>query len=319
MFWYFPQAAFSVGGIFVIVLRYNALMAHKALIGASLGAIVLAGGLGYYDYRLSKERADLRVEVTTLNQTLASTTKNLDEVTQNGRNLLEALDTEKQRSTFLKEQSDTFGAAVQKLSGTVFTLDKLTKTDPQLLAKYSKVYFLNENYTPVSLVQIPAASVWNGKEEYFHAQALAHLERLLTASKEAGAEVQIISAYRSFERQKDLKSKYKVTYGTGANTFSAEQGYSEHQLGTAVDFTTLALGAAFEKFDQTTSFMWLKEVAYKYGFILSYPKGNAYYIYEPWHWRYVGVELATKLHDEKKNFYDMDQRAINEYLVKIFD
>ena len=270
-------------------------------------------------YRLHAQNTTLNGRIANLTKTLETTEKNLQEMTQNGKNLLEALDTEKQRSNFLKEQSDTFGAAVQKLSGTVFTLDKLTKTDPELLIKYSRVYFLNENYTPASLTLIPPTYVWSGKEEYFHGQAELHLESLIQASRTAGAEVQIISAYRSFERQKDLKSKYRITYGTGANTFSAEQGYSEHQLGTAVDFTTLALGAAFEKFDQTTSFMWLKEIAHKYGFILSYPKGNAYYIYEPWHWRYVGVELATKLHNENKNFYDIDQRAINEYLVKTFD
>ena len=86
-------------------------------------------------------------------------------------------------------------------------------------------------------------------------------------------------------------------------------GILEHQLGTAVDFTSVSLGAVFEKFDSTTPYFWLTENAYTYGFVLSYPKDNAYYIYEPWHWRYVGVELATKLKNEKKNFYDMDSAS----------
>jgi hypothetical protein len=53
--------------------------------------------------------------------------------------------------------------------------------------------------------------------------------------------------------------------------------------------------------------------------VLSYPKNNKYYIYEPWHWRYVGVSLATWLHDNGKYLYDVDQREIDEYLLTIFD
>jgi D-alanyl-D-alanine carboxypeptidase len=59
--------------------------------------------------------------------------------------------------------------------------------------------------------------------------------------------------------------------------------------------------------------------AYKYGFTLSYPKGNTSYVFEPWHWRFVGVKLATDLHNQGKNFYDLDQRSIDAYLVNFFD
>jgi D-alanyl-D-alanine carboxypeptidase len=111
-----------------------------------------------------------------------------------------------------------------------------------------------------------------------------------------------------------------MTFGSGtANSFSADQGYSEHQLGTAVDFTTPAIGAVLTGFDKTASYQWLQANAYKYGFVLSYPKGNGYFVFEPWHWRYVGVELATFLHDQGKNFYDLDQRTIDSYLIKFFD
>lgn len=281
--------------------------------------VVALAGLSYRYYELYEQKNVLTNTVANLESTLATTEKNLAEMTQNSQSLLDALSAEQQKAGFLQEQASTYSAAVQRLSGTVMNLEKLTKTDPQLLAKYSKVYFLNENYTPASLALISSAFVFQGKEAYFHTQALRHLNELVLASGAAGAELKIISGYRSFETQRDLKSKYKVTYGSGANTFSAEQGYSEHQLGTAVDFTSVALGATYEKIDTTTQYFWLLENAHKYGFVLSYPKGNTYYIYEPWHWRYVGVELATKLKEEKKNFYDMDQRELNDYLVKIFD
>ena len=69
----------------------------------------------------------------------------------------------------------------------------------------------------------------------------------------------------------------------------------------------------------TPAYQWMTDNAHKYGFVLSYPKDNSYYVYEPWHWRFVGVKLATDLHNQGKNFYDLDQRVIDTYLVNIFD
>ena len=129
----------------------------------------------------------------------------------------------------------------------------------------------------------------------------------------------MVSAYRSFQYQAQLKGQYLVTYGTGANTFSADQGFSEHQLGTAVDFTAPGLGGGLDGFGETEAYEWLTENAHKYGFILSYPPNNQFYVFEPWHWRFVGEDLAKDLHDDNAYFYDWDQREIDEYLISIFD
>jgi LAS superfamily LD-carboxypeptidase LdcB len=136
---------------------------------------------------------------------------------------------------------------------------------------------------------------------------------------DSSLDLKILSAYRSFGEQGILKSGYKTFYGSGANQFSADQGYSEHQLGTTVDFTTSKLGLNFESFKNTPEYSWLATNAYKYGFTLSYPEGNSFYQFEPWHWRFVGTKLATRLHEEGKYFYDMDQRLIDQYLISIFD
>jgi D-alanyl-D-alanine carboxypeptidase len=111
---------------------------------------------------------------------------------------------------------------------------------------------------------------------------------MLVVAENDGINLRIISAYRSFGSQSELKSSYLMTFGSGANKFSADQGYSEHQLGTALDFTTAELEANFINFDKTTAYQWLLNNAFKYGFILSYPEGNQYYQFEPWHWRFVG-------------------------------
>ena len=216
---------------------------------------------------------------------------------------------------------EVFEETVGEISDTVNILDKLSKTDPELLQKYSKVYFLNEHYVPERLVEIQEKYLYSEREpELIHALVMPHLTNLLNAASAGGATIYVKSAYRSFDEQKYLKSSYSVTYGAGsANQFSADQGYSEHQLGTTVDFITTGLGGQLEGFEKTQEYQWLQTFSYKYGFTLSYPQNNPSYIFEPWHWRYVGIELATLLHDQNKYFYDLEQREIDEYLVNTFN
>lgn len=208
---------------------------------------------------------------------------------------------------------------VGTVSGTVTTLEKLSKTDPELLQKYSKVFFLNEHYAPERVALIPTPYLYSEQnQEVVHALVLPYLEKLLAASKRDGQTLYVRSAYRSFDEQKHLKAAYQVTYGAGtANQFSADQGYSEHQLGTTVDLITTGLGGQLEGFDATPAYQWMLNNAHTYGFTLSYPEGNAHYIFEPWHWRFVGVKLATNLHDTGKHFYDLEQREIDTYLINI--
>ncbi len=220
-----------------------------------------------------------------------------------------------------RNRNAAFEDQIRQIAGTVGTLDRLNQIDRELLQKYSRISFLNENYIPRRLVQIADRFVHpSANDEYFLADAYPHLENLLRAAERARLDLQILSAYRSFDHQADLKSRYLVTYGEGANRFSADQGFSEHQLGTAVDFTTGALGGTLDgRFADTEEYAWLLENAHRFGFILSYPEDNEFYIFEPWHWRFVGRDLARDLHRENAHFYDWDQRRINEYLLTIFD
>jgi len=219
--------------------------------------------------------------------------------------------------------SDTFKDVrgdVKKLSGSVNELEKLSTTDPELLQKYSRIYFLNEHYIPADLEPLQEQYDFvNGKEVTVHADMLPFLEDLLDEASEDGVDLLVLSGYRSYVEQTTLKDSYLVRYGTGANTFSADQGYSEHQLGTTVDFTDKATGENLQAFEKTKAFSWLKANAYKYGFVMSYPENNEYYIYEPWHWRFVGKDLARYLHRNNKSFYDLEQRTIDTYLGSLFD
>jgi zinc D-Ala-D-Ala carboxypeptidase len=286
-------------------------MKNKDLVGVLtllLALAVLGGGFLYYSHT-----TDLSEKLASSEAALNETRATLAHVENENVQLSDALAAEKARN-------DAFEERLGEISGTVGKLDKLARTDPELLQKYSKVYFLNENYVPSALSQIPVEWTHGKEEEYFHTQVWPHLEDLLDDARSDGIELRVVSGYRAFEKQAQLKSAYTVQYGSGANTFSADQGYSEHQLGTAIDFTTETLGASWSSsFDATEAYAWLSENAHEYGFILSYPEGNAYYAFEPWHWRYVGEALAEDLHDRGAHFYDLDQRAIDEYLVDFFD
>lgn len=219
-----------------------------------------------------------------------------------------------------KKKNDDFEDQIHKISGTVGVLDKLSKTDKELLVKYSKVYFLNEHYIPAKTVPIEKKYLYNeAVTKSINAQVEPYLNDMIDAALDDGVKIWVSSAYRSFKEQGGLKGAYTATYGTGANTFSADQGYSEHQLGTTLDFTTEGIGGGLDGIDATAAYTWLQKNAYKYGFVLSYPKGNAYYVFEPWHWRFVGKDLARDLHTANANFYDWDQRKIDTYLISIFD
>lgn len=219
-----------------------------------------------------------------------------------------------------EDKNEDFEDQIKAISGTVGILDKLSKTDEELLQKYSRTYFLNENFVPMKLSKIESKYILAGrKEQYFHGNAVDFLNDMLDEAADDGFDLKVLSAYRSFDEQIAVKSQHTLVYGSGSNAFSADQGYSEHQLGTTVDLSDLVTAGTFTAFATTKEYNWLLENAYKHGFILSYPEDNGFYVFEPWHWRFVGIDLATDLHRENADFYTWDQRKIDEYLVKIFD
>jgi D-alanyl-D-alanine carboxypeptidase len=135
-------------------------------------------------------------------------------------------------------------------------------------------------------------------------RAVTALRKMYAAAADAGAGFGSSTAYRSFNFQKGLFSQYANQWGVAkAETFSARPGYSEHQTGFALDLYDLKGGCAHtECFADTKAGKWLVKHAADYGFIERYPDGETKitgYKWEPWHWRYVGVELAQYMRDEK--------------------
>ena len=302
-------------------------MVHKSgpttyilAVAAGIG-VMTTGFLGMHTLNQSSviETQSQRISEQDLSlQVAQSTILSLEEDLGNVKNDLEDLVKDYEDEL---DRNEEFEDQIMDLAGSLDEFERLNEIDEELLIKYSKVSFLNENYVPSDIEKIEEKYVLEGKgDQYFHADAMRFLERMFDAAKRDDIDLQVISAYRSFDEQNALKGQFTQVYGSGANAFSADQGFSEHQLATTIDLTVASVGGTYQSFGETEAFSWLQDNAHKYGFILSYPEGNNFYIYEPWHWRFVGRDLARDLNrDDNRTFYTMDQREINKYLLEFFD
>lgn len=169
-----------------------------------------------------------------------------------------------------------------------------------LVNKYHK---LPDNYEPNDLVSLSYNTNYKLRNE-----AAQAFEKLTSAGIVDNIIFYPFSTYRSFATQTVLYNRYKARDGIEkADTYSARPGFSEHQLGLAVDIRSNTLS------DNLTNehYKWMLDNSYKYGFIIRYPKGKQYitqFIEEPWHLRYLGIELATKVHDSGltyDEYYDL--------------
>lgn len=156
-------------------------------------------------------------------------------------------------------------------------------------------------YAPSGLVDTSRAGLNGGHR--VRRVALDDLKDMVRAARGAGAYLAVQSAYRSYESQVATFHYWVDQIGYAeALKVSARPGHSEHQLGTTIDFRTAGGPAPWDILDwgATREGSWLRANAWKYGWVLSYPKGAtpaSCYSYEPWHYRYVGRKLAAAIHD----------------------
>jgi D-alanyl-D-alanine carboxypeptidase len=169
--------------------------------------------------------------------------------------------------------------------------------DPKVLV--DRTHALPADYAPGDLVSLRGLGVpVLGEDALLRREAAENLERLVTSAAAAGEELTVASGYRSYEDQRASYARLVSVFGKDADRTSAPPGHSQHQLGTAVDFTNAAVGyEVLRGFGRTTAADWLQEHAHEHGFFLSYPPGRharTGYHWEPWHYRYVGVGNARR-------------------------
>ncbi|MHA7984505.1 M15 family metallopeptidase [Rathayibacter sp. CAU 1779] len=156
------------------------------------------------------------------------------------------------------------------------------------------------DYVPPDLVQPPVPDI-NG-QPVRHEVSDALVALFAAAKSEAGLSLTLQSGYRSYSTQVSVYNEDVASNGVAyADTDTARPGHSEHQTGLAVDISAASgqcsLDACFGDLPEGT---WLAANAWRFGFLLRYPADKVPvtgFTYEPWHFRYVGVPLATQLHD----------------------
>lgn len=160
----------------------------------------------------------------------------------------------------------------------------------------SKQAGLPASYVPPNLVSLPPETVFSDNQQ-LRQEAAEALKAMLNDASKLGFDIRVRSAYRSYEEQ-DAAYRYWVSVlgEEQANRQSARPGHSEHQLGTTVDLTSASVNFQLSQaFGDTAEGRWLQENSFRYGFVLSYPVGKEHitgYIYEPWHFRYIGRDMA---------------------------
>jgi D-alanyl-D-alanine carboxypeptidase len=160
------------------------------------------------------------------------------------------------------------------------------------------IYDIPSTYAPGDLV--PTGIAGGG---YVRSLAITDLRAMSAAATAAGAPIQVVSSYRSYATQISTFNYWVGAAGYSAALLaSARPGHSEHQLGTAIDFGSRTGTAPWNYTDWATTKAgaWMKTNAWKYGWVMSYPKATSpsitCYQYEPWHYRYVGRTEAAAIH-----------------------
>lgn len=189
------------------------------------------------------------------------------------------------------------------------------KTD-DTLGKFvilNKHYYSDENYKGLNLIDIDSEYNLYNTSFKLSKECYEAFLKMYNDAKEQGYAFKINSAYRSYEKQIKIYQGWVNKDGVKqADTYSARAGFSEHQTGYAFDVRDYPF--TNDDYSKTKSFTWVSENAYKYGFIIRFPKDKEYitgYQYEPWHYRYCGIECATYIHDNNITFEEY-----YEYFIK---
>jgi len=214
-------------------------------------------------------------------------------------------------NTFHKIPSAQFSApsTLIKPKAAGFDLNKYSIDNPESLwVVVNKSRPLRTaNYVPKNLVQpkYNNPNIYNPKHQVLDARAADSMVQMAAAAYEAGVGNLVLSStYRSFVSQTAVHNQFINRLGlSGGEALAARPGYSEHQTGLAADIVTPADGCLAQPcYAATAAGAWLAANAYKYGWILRYPDQMTFetgYHFEPWHYRYVGKELAAYMHSNK--------------------
>lgn len=202
-----------------------------------------------------------------------------------------------------KNKNDTYTHVVSIINteADVEWLDNEKETDTSKgnLMLVNRLYGLSKDYDPEDIIDVPVSISYSGVK--ISKSILENIEELIEAGKEAGYTFVLSDGYRSYEAQKKMFESYKNSYGyEEADRNVARPGHSEYQTG--ISFQIVPYNKVFDKPRESTEYLWLKDNAYKYGFIFRYPedkKDITLFDSYTWRLRYVGTDAASIIENEK--------------------
>ena len=160
---------------------------------------------------------------------------------------------------------------------------------------------LGPKYRPPDLVSVSRANVAGGG--MVREVAIDDLREMAAAARSNGTPIKVLSPFRGYKQQVELFFSYAgrdLSNYESAITYSARPGHSEHQTGLTVDFGAVGDTELTSNWEDTPAGGWMAKNAWRYGWLMSYPQGakdEVCYGYEPWHYRYVGREMAAKIRE----------------------
>lgn len=189
-------------------------------------------------------------------------------------------------------------------------VDYITVNDFSYDMLVNKYYKMAEKLVADDLIKIKS-DYTNSNEHYASKKAVDAIYEMFDAAEKEGYSLVVNSSYRSYEQQEELCEEYKKLYGENyVKNYVAQPGFSEHQTGLAFDIGSRNSNI----FANSKEYKWMLENAHKYGFILRFSKSGediTGFRSEPWHYRYVGVDIATDIYESNITF--------EEYYVKFLD
>lgn len=185
---------------------------------------------------------------------------------------------------------------------------KMIDNPDDILVLVNKKNQLPKDFVPKELILLNEK--YAVKDKYLRKEAALAFENLSRDASILGYQIIATSTYRNYDYQAELYNYYVREKGQAyADSCSARPGHSEHQTGLTVD--VMGSNNDYDKFEESDEFEWMKNNAHLYGFIMRYPKNKTQetgFKYEPWHYRYVGVNVAKTIYSENL--------VLEEYLDK---
>lgn len=202
-----------------------------------------------------------------------------------------------------KSITDIVAIVNTKSNNEFYTNTKKTDISKNELILVNKYNYLTSDYNPDDLKELSNVYAY-GTNQMLRLDAYNAFIEMWNKANEDGYKLIINSSYRSYEDQEKIYNDYSSWYGeTDADKKAARPGYSEHQTGLALDVQSYC--SENKEFDECPEFTWLSNNAYKFGFILRYPKDLEHitgYNYESWHYRFVGIKASTYIHNNNITF-----------------